>query len=334
MFSGDDLTTYALMGLVALAVGGVFMAVVFPLLSGTATESRVKAIASSKRDGGVRSSRLLEEAKDNRRKQIQESLNQISKSESAKQKKRVPLSGRIAQAGLEISNRTFYLISLGSGLVIAFIILVLGAPLFVCGLGFFAGAFGLPRWILGILVRKRQNKFLNDFADAIDVVVRGLKSGLPVTEAMKIISTEQGPPVGPEFLEVVEGQKIGIPIDQGIERMVERVPLPEVNFLAIVMAIQSKTGGNLSEALANLSKVLRDRKKMKQKVQAVSQEAKSSAAIIGALPFVIMGLMSFTNPKYLLPLFQTSIGHIILGVCGTWMTIGVLVMRKMINFKI
>ena len=127
--------------------------------------------------------------------------------------------------------------------------------------------------------------FLNDFADAIDVMVRGLKSGLPVTDAMKVIATETAPPVGPEFIEVVEGQRIGITIDQGIERMFERMPLAEVNFLAIVMAIQSKTGGNLSEALSNLSKVLRDRKKMKAKITAVSQEAKSSAAIIGSLPF-------------------------------------------------
>ena len=151
---------------------------------------------------------------------------------------------------------------------------------------------------------------------------------------MKIISTEQGPPVGPEFLEVVEGQRVGIPIDQGIERMVERVPLPEVNFLAIVMTIQSKTGGNLSEALANLSRVLRDRKKMKQKVAAVSQEAKSSAAIIGSLPFCIMGGVYFLNPLYLSPLIHTQFGHILLTIAGTWMTIGVLVMRKMINFKI
>ena len=135
-------------------------------------------------------------------------------------------------------------------------------------------SLGLPRWFLGFLRNRRQNVFLNDFADAIDVMVRGLKAGLPVSEAMKIIATESGPPVGPEFMEVVEGQRVGISIDQGIERMVERMPLSEVNFLAIVMTIQSKTGGNLSEALANLSRVLRDRKKMKQKIRAVSSGSK------------------------------------------------------------
>jgi len=222
----------------------------------------------------------------------------------------------------------------GTGVVLAFVGLVLGAPLYAICLIAFVGIFGLPRWVLNSLRRRRQNKFLHDFADAIDVLVRGLKSGLPVSEAMKIISTEQGPPVGPEFSEVVEGQRVGIPLDQGIERMVERVPLPEVNFLAIVMTIQSKTGGNLSEALGNLSRVLRDRKKMKQKIQAVSQEAKSSAAIIGSLPFCIVALMSFFNPKYLTPLFYTHTGNVLLGCCGVWMFIGVLIMRKMINFQV
>ena len=133
---------------------------------------------------------------------------------------------------------------------------------------------------------------------------------------------------------VVDGQRIGISIDQGIERMFERMPLSEVNFLGIVMAIQSKTGGNLSEALSNLSKVLRDRKKMKQKIRAVSQEAKSSAAIIGALPFVIMGALTVLNPSYMDPLFNTSTGNVLLVGCGVWMMTGVLVMRKMINFQI
>jgi tight adherence protein B len=151
---------------------------------------------------------------------------------------------------------------------------------------------------------------------------------------MKVIAAESGPPVGPEFMEVVEGQRVGITIDQGIERMFERMPLSEVNFLGIVMAIQAKTGGNLSEALNNLSKVLRDRKKMKNKIRAVSQEAKSSAAIIGALPFVIMGALTVLNPEYLNPLFNTSTGNIMLAGCGLWMLTGVLVMRKMINFEI
>ncbi len=332
MFFGDDLTGMAFVGMVALAAGGLIFAIIYPMLAGSARASRVKAIANTKKDGmGNLRARFAEDQKDSRRKQIQESLSQIGEKEN--KKKKISLRVRLEQAGLETTPKAFYMMSIGLGLFLAVAAFIFGAPLYAVGLTAFVGIFGLPRWILNTLRKRRQNKFLNDFADAIDVLVRGLKSGLPVSEAMKIISTEQGPPVGPEFMEVVEGQRVGIPIDQGIERMVERVPLPEVNFLAIVMTIQSKTGGNLSEALGNLSRVLRDRKKMKQKVQAVSQEAKSSAAIIGSLPFCIVGLMSFFNPKYLTPLFHTHTGNLMLIGCGVWMSIGVLVMRKMINFQ-
>ncbi len=327
---GEELTNYALIATITLAVGGIFVAILYPWLFGSASADRVKAIGGPKRESTGRS-KILEEVKDNRRKQVQESLNKIG--ESAAKKKKVSLKQKLSQAGLDITVRTFYIASIITGIGLAIAALIGGLPIYSVPMIAFAGAFGLPRWVLGVLCKRRQNKFLNDFADAIDVMVRGLKSGLPVNEAMKIISTEQGPPVGPEFMEVVEGQKIGIPIDQGIERMVERVPLPEVNFLAIVMTIQAKTGGNLSEALANLSKVLRDRKKMKSKVRAVSQEAKSSALIIGAMPFGIMALMSVANPGYLNPMFNTKTGNMLLIGSAIWMTMGILVMRKMINFK-
>ena len=330
MLFGEDLTSLALIAMISLAVGGVIFAIIYPWFFASISADRLKTVTGPKRESTGRS-RILEDAKDNRRKQVQESLNKIG--ETAKQKKRVSLKQRISQSGLDISMRMFYIVSCAVGFVLAIAALVLGAPLFTVPMIGFAGAVGLPRYVIKTLCTRRQNKFLNDFADAIDVMVRGLRSGLPVTEAMKIIATEQGPPVGPEFMEVVEGQKIGITIDQGVERMLERVPLPEVNFLAIVMTIQSKTGGNLSEALGNLSKVLRDRKKMKSKVRAVSQEAKSSAMIIGAMPFGIMGMMSFTNPTYMLPMFHTKMGNMLLIGSAIWMTLGVLVMRKMINFK-
>ena len=332
MFFGDDLTSLAFMVMVALAVGGIFFAIIYPMLAGSASAGRIKAVANTNKEVAASRWRTQDDPNASRRKQVQETLNQINEKQS--KKKRRSLRTRIQQAGYDFTPRTFYLMSVAMGAGLAMAGLVMGAPLPLVGILAFVGTLGLPRWILGHMVKRRQNKFLNDFADAIDVVVRGLKSGLPVTDAMKIIATEQGPPVGPEFQEVVEGQRIGIPIDQGIERMVERVPLPEVNFLAIVMTIQSKTGGNLSEALANLSRVLRDRKKMKAKIRSVSQEAKSSAAIIGSLPFFITAAMYFLNPTYLEPMFTTSTGHILLVASGIWMTTGVLVMRKMIAFEI
>ena len=332
---GAELTDIAFIFMVALAVGGIVMAVIYPMLRGSAAEQRLDQISTGKREvkGSSFRARFQEDQKDVRRKQIADTLKEIEDQEKQRRKK-VNLRSRISQAGLEISVNTFWFFSLICAVVFFVVPMFLGAPIYVSGAAAFVAGLGLPRWFLGFLCRRRQNQFLNDFADAIDVMVRGLKAGLPVSEAMKIIATETGPPVGPEFIEVVDGQRVGIPLDQGIERMVERIPLAEVNFLAIVMTIQSKTGGNLSEALGNLSRVLRDRKKMKAKIRAVSQEAKSSAAIIGALPFLIMGALLLLNPNYLEPLFSTETGNMMLVGSAVWMTTGILVMRKMINFEI
>ena len=332
---GQDLSQIAFVFMVAIAVGGMALAIFFPLFVGSTASKRIQSVTSSTKMPARQSlrSRLMEDPKDTRRKQIQDSLNQLGEREKQR-KKKLNLRTLIAQAGIDLSIRMFWLWSLVTGIIMAVVPFVFALPWYVCvGCGV-VGFLGLPRWFIKFLRTRRQNVFLNDFADAIDVMVRGLKSGLPVTDAMKIIANESGPPVGPEFNEVVEGQRIGISVDQGIERMVERIPLAEVNFLAIVMAIQTKTGGNLSEALGNLSKVLRDRKRMKAKIRSMSQEAKSSAAIIGSLPFIIMGALSILNPAYLNPLFNTTIGNIMLGTCAVWMLTGILVMRKMINFEI
>ena len=330
---GTNLSDVAFTFMVAIAVGGFIIALVFPYLTGSAATDRVKNLSGKPKESklaGIRA-RLAEDSKDGRRRQIQDSIKQLEDREKER-KKKVTLRNLIEQAGLELSVKTFWLISFLSGIGFGIAPILAGAPPFF-GIGTFViGFLGLPRWFLGFLRRRRQNVFLRDFADAIDVMVRGLKAGLPVSEAMKIIANETGDPVGPEFAEVVEGQRIGISIDQGIERMYDRMPLSEVNFLSIVMAIQSKTGGNLSEALGNLSRVLRDRKRMKQKIKSMSQEAKSSAAIIGALPFVIMGGIHLSNPDYLVPLFTTTTGNMILLGSGLWMGMGVFIMSKMINF--
>lgn len=335
MLFGQDISQIAFVFMVAVAVGGMALAVFFPLFANAVASKRIQAVTSSTKMPARQSlrSRLMEDPKDTRRKQIQDSLNQLGEREKQR-KKKLNLRTLIAQTGLDLSIRMFWVFSLILGIVMAVVPFIFALPWYVSAGAGLVGFLGFPRWSIKYLRNRRQNIFLNDFADAIDVMVRGLKSGLPVTDAMKVIAAESGPPVGPEFSEVVEGQRIGISVDQGIERMVERMPLAEVNFLAIVMAIQAKTGGNLSEALSNLSKVLRDRKKMKAKIRSMSQEAKSSAAIIGSLPFIIMGALTVLNPEYLNPMFYTHIGNIMLGACAAWMTTGVLVMRKMINFEI
>jgi tight adherence protein B len=319
---GEDTGQLMLIGMIALSVGGAAFFFLYPYLAADANASRrLESISDKSKLSPKLSFRqrfFKEDPKDTRRRQLQESLKQLEEDEK-RRKKKMTLRIMLTQAGLETSPRNFWLMSAVLGAIV-------GSVIYAAGVGF-------PRWCLSFLRRRRQQVFLTDFADAIDIVVRGLKSGLPVSDAMKVIAAESPPPVGPEFLEVVEGQRIGIAIDQGIERMFERMPLAEVNFLAIVMAIQSKTGGNLAEALGNLSKVLRDRKKMKAKIRSVSQEAKSSAMIIGSLPFIIIGLLSIFSPEYLTPLWETRVGNMMLIGSAVWMTLGMLVMRKMINFE-
>ena len=337
MFFGENLTKIAFIFMVAVSVGGILLALLFPYFTGSAdTSKRVKAISEGTKaqaKQSLRSKLLSEDPKEARTRQLQDSLSQIEATEKQR-KKRLTMRVALQQAGIEMPLRKFYLVSVMVGLGIAVAAMFAGVPWYAGIVAGAVGALGLPRWFVNLLRRRRQNTFVTDFADAIDVMVRGLKAGLPLTDAMKVIASESGPPVGPEFVEVVEGQRIGITIDQGLARMFERMPLPEVNFLGIVMAIQSKTGGNLAEALGNLSKVLRERKKMKAKIQAVSQEAKASAAIIGALPFCIMGAMLVLSPNYLTPLFEEKIGHIMIAGSAFWMGTGILIMRKMINFDI
>ncbi|PKQ09650.1 MAG: pilus assembly protein [Alphaproteobacteria bacterium HGW-Alphaproteobacteria-12] len=267
-----------------------------------------------------------------RRKQMQDTLKGLEEKQK-EQKRRISLATRIERAGLETTTRSFYIFSALSGLVVAFVLMTTGFSLLVALLGGFAAGFGLPRWVLSYLIKRRQKAFTEEFANSIDIIVRGVKSGLPVNDCLKIIAAEAPEPVRTEFQGLVEGQRVGVTLEQGLLKIYERMPLPEVNFFQIVLSIQQKTGGNLSEALGNLSKVLRERKKMRGKIQAMSQEAKASAAIIGSLPPGVMILIYLTSPDYMNLLFTTTVGNMIIVGSLMWMTIGILVMKKMIDFK-
>lgn len=236
------------------------------------------------------------------------------------------------RAGLSWSKRKFIIISAFIGLIMAFLGILSGTGLLgSAGLGF-AGAFGVPRWLLSFLRKRREARFIDGLADAVDIIVRGVKAGLPLGDCIRMISVESSEPLKTEFRLIMETQAIGMPLGEACGKLYERTPLPEANFFGIVVAIQQKAGGNLSEALGNLSKVLRDRKKMRAKIQAMSQEAKASAAIIGALPIAVMILVYLTSPQYISLLFTHPTGHIMLAGSAVWMTMGVLVMKKMINF--
>lgn len=318
--------------LATLSIGGLLAALFYPQLSGKSkVNKRMASVSGGARQKGSSKNSALDAAQQ-RRKQVQDTLKELEASQKAK-KKRIRLSTRITMAGLVLSVRMFYILSLVCGLGVGFITLVLSAnPLMALGVAF-VGTLGLPRWVLGFLTKRRQAQFISEFANAIDVIVRGIKAGLPVHDCMKVIASESPDPVGPEFAELVEGQKLGIPLDQGLERMFEHMPLAEVNFLAIVISIQQKSGGNLAEALSNLSTVLRDRKKMQGKIRSMSQEAKSSAAIIGSLPVIVMAMVYMSTPDYIALLWTDKLGQIMLACSAFWMFCGIMVMRKMINFE-
>ncbi len=196
----------------------------------------------------------------------------------------------------------------------------------------FAFGFGVPRWLLNHLKKRREKKFLKALPDAVDVIVRGIKAGLPLFDSIKVVAADAPEPLKGEFNAIIETQAIGMPLGEACTRLFERMPLPEANFFGIVIAIQQKSGGNLSEALGNLSKVLRDRKKMAEKIQAMSMEAKASAGIIGSLPPIVMLLVYLSTPDYISLLWTHPTGQLMLVGCVVWMTCGILVMKKMINF--
>jgi len=312
--------------LVAVAFGGVAYVFIYPVLSGERNaEQRIRNVASS--DSTVRAARRPQKS---RREDIETTLKDLE--ERQKKKKTVPITVRIARAGLSWSRRQFLMISASIGLGMFLVAFLSGTGLLPAAALGFAGAFGVPRWLLSFLRKRREARFLETLADAVDVIVRGVKAGLPLLDCIKMITLESPEPLKTEFRLILETQAIGVPLGEACGKLYERTPLPEANFFGIVVAIQQKAGGNLSEALGNLSKVLRDRKKMRAKIQAMSQEAKASAAIIGALPIAVMVLVYLTTPQYISLLFTHPTGHIMLAGSAAWMTTGVLVMKKMINF--
>lgn len=264
-----------------------------------------------------------------RRKQI---MLQLKDADRRERKARVTLGARLRQAGLSTSVRTFWIISAVMGLSVGLIALLFLPPLLALGLTLVFG-LGLPRWVLGFLGKRRMKKFSGEFANAVDVIVRGIKSGLPVHDCLKIIARESPAPLGPEFQRLVENVGVGLTLEQALEKMYERMPTPELRFFAIVVAIQAKTGGNLAEALSNLSTVLRSRKQMGEKIKALASEATASAGIIGSLPPAVMLIVLVTTPAYMMLMFTDPRGQLMLLGAALWMGSGIFVMKKMISFK-
>ena len=335
---GVDTTVLVFIVLAGFSAGAVAYAFLFNTIAEEkTTERRLDTVKMAETDRSVvkaNRDRVAEAAK--RRKSVQDSLKELDAKHLATDKnvRKPPLRVQLKQAGLQVSVERFYIYSAVCGIVLTVLAYFAGAPLLILPGALLAGVLGLPRWFVSFLRARRVKAFLNEFPNALDVIVRAVKSGLPLNDGIRLIASEAQEPVKTEFRRIVEAQQVGISIPDAALRMQETMPCPEAGFFGIVIQIQQQAGGNLSEALGNLSRVLRDRKKMKAKVQALSMEAKASAAIIGALPFIVAFLVYMSSPNYIMPLFTTSTGHLILGVSGLWMSIGIFVMRKMMNFEV
>jgi tight adherence protein B len=317
--------------LAAVCVGAAGFALVPSLLGSGRADKRMKAM-----QGDVRANRVTADAakaRDTRRKELQQTLRQQTQA-LEKKKKRIPLRDQLYQAGMKLKPAGFIRNSVILGVLIFVVCFVLQLELLYCFVFSLAGGYLLPRMYLGRRKKKYRNNFLDELPNAVEAIVRGVKSGLPLNDSMRLVAREAKEPIKSDFQRVLDQQSVGMTIQEAVTTLYDRVPIAEVNFFVVVITVQAQAGGNLSEALSNLAKVLRNRKKMKAKVKAMSSEAKASAGIIGSLPIIVAILVSLTTPTYLLPMINTQIGNIMLGIAAVLMFMGGFIMNKMIQFDV
>ena len=323
-----DTRQFILIGLASIAAGGLTYSFIAPRMDGEIEgEKRKKALTTSRIGFNENVNKAA-----NRFKQVADSLQEIERKKEAQDK--LTLNDRIIQAGLTWDRNKFIMVSGICAIGFALAGLAIFGSIFAGIGGFVVGAFGVPNWILSFLRKRRVAAFIQELPNAIDIIVRGVKSGLPLGDCIRIIATESVEPVKGEFRQMVEAQTIGMSLPEAVAGISKRMPTPEANFFAIVVEIQSKAGGNLSEVLGNLSKVLRARRQMRGKVSAMSMEAKASAGIIASLPFVVAILVYLSSPDYIMILFTTEAGKITMVMSAIWMFFGIMSMKKMINFDI
>jgi len=317
--------------LATASVGGLLLALYYPRLAGgSPLDRRIEMISPSR----IRTVRVGDNTAEKARKRsVVSTLQEADERQRGETRKRYKpsLATRLRQANIGWTAKKYYLTCVGAGVVLFLAFLGILGNLPAAGLGVVGGPL-LAHLYVGLKRRRRLERFRTLFPDAIDVIVRGIKSGVPLGDCLKIIATEAPEPVRGEFKTLVEDQALGMPLDEAVQRLPERIPVSETSFFAIVIAVQSRAGGNLSEALGNLSGVLRERKKMVGKIAAMSAEAKASGGIIGSLPIIVGGILYFTSPAYVGLLLTTMTGNLVLTACAVWMMIGILVMRQMINF--
>ncbi|MFK4058171.1 type II secretion system F family protein [Brevundimonas sp. NPDC046655] len=312
-----------------ITIGGVGWVLVGGDDTSAQAVKRAKSIGAAKAEPAGKRAAVVN-TPEARRKQIMQQLQEVDRRD---RKARMTLSAKLKQADLPISLRTFIIISVVLGVIGAAAAFVLGLnPLLALGVGVAMG-LGMPRWVVSMRGKKRMKQFSLAFADAVDILVRGIKTGLPVHDCFKIIARESPQPLAGEFQLLVEGLGVGMTLSEALDKMFERMPVPELKFFAIVIAIQQKSGGNLAEALGNLTSVLRARRMMGEKIKAMSSEAIASAGIIGSLPPVVMILVMISSPAYMMLLFTDMRGQAMLLGAGLWMGCGIFMMKRMISFK-
>lgn len=324
-----DLSILAVVVLASVAAGGFAYVFLYPSLSGEKrVEQRQAALAA--RGSSQRIERVVRDAS-GRRDQVAQTLKEI---EERRTSSKASLEERLSQAGLGWTRARFYIFSALFGLVAGLVVFTMTLSPLVAGLVAFAAALGLPNWVVNFLIRRRIDRFITELPNAMDVIVRGIRAGLPLGDCFREIASSAQEPLKTEFRLVTESQAMGVTLSEALEKLAKRVPVPEASFLATVITIQTKSGGNLSEAISNLSRVLRERKKMKGKIQAMSMEAKASAAIIASLPFIVAFMTYVSSPNYIELLWLTLTGKLVLAASAFWMMLGVVIMKKMINFDI
>lgn len=268
-----------------------------------------------------------------RNENLQKRLREAEKRAEEGQKRR-SLKEQLAEAGFEIEPKQFYLISAAAALLLAGLAhLLVGVPILTLSF-LLIGGLGLPKLVVKIAANKRRTAFLRALPDALEAIVRAIKSGQPISEALSIVARDFEGPIAEEFSRAFDEQKLGLPLAECLLRLSERMPLAEMRMMAMAVSIQMQTGGSLAETLSNLSNVIRGRERLARKVKAVSSEARVSALIMGCLPLFIMASLGAINPDYIGLLWEDPLGRVMTAFCVFWMSLGVVVMWKMVNFKV
>lgn len=326
------------MGPLQIILIGVIVLIAFGMagayLIGKESDRKKRIYSVIKGSAGTGHKPSGRDVQNKRRAEIAKKLKETKEEKGNKRKKKPTMEILLEQAGLTISIKQYWIYSFSLMAVLVLVAKLLGQGPVMLFLVAVIGLFGVPRFAVRFITKRRQKKFLEEFPDALEAVIRLLKAGMPVSEAISMIAREFTGPVGEEMSRIYDKQKIGIPIHEAAQEATLRMPITEMNMFATGLAIQAQTGSSLSEVLKNLAGVIRARFKLKRKIKALSSEAIASASIIGSLPILLSLGMYFANREYIMILFESTTGNFLLAFAVFWMLCGIVVMKVMINFKI